>query len=78
MSLKIRLHGLPEDVAAAAVALRSFGLVEVLNESRDHPDSAPSRYVRRYLDVEIIGTHCGPPYCPYCGRDITQTPQEEL
>jgi hypothetical protein len=75
MTLKIRLHGLPDDVAAATAALRSFGLVEVLNESKDHHDHAPSRFVRRYLDVELIGTHCGPAYCPHCGSNLSQSPE---
>ena len=47
--MKLRIEGLPGEVDAVAALLR--GVVEVIEESRDYPNRAPSAQVRRYLEV---------------------------
>ncbi len=49
--IKIRLQGLPDDVAA--VADRLHGFVEVLEESEDYPNRGDSQFIRRYLTVRL-------------------------
>lgn len=49
--MKLRLHGTPTDVEAAAARVRE--VFEVVDESRDYPDRAPSRLVRRYLEIRL-------------------------
>ena len=49
--VKVRLQGLPAEVAKVAHLLRSQ--VRVLQESDDYPDKrGNSQYVRRYLDID--------------------------
>jgi hypothetical protein len=45
--VRIRLHGMPDDVQATAEALRD--VFDVVDESRDYCDRPPSQLVRRYL-----------------------------
>jgi hypothetical protein len=47
--VKLRIEGLPGEVDALAGVLR--GVLEVVEESRDYPNRAPSTAVRRYLEV---------------------------
>lgn len=47
--VKIRIQGLPDDVAKTAVALRA--LMHVLEESNDYANRGTSEFVRRYLTV---------------------------
>lgn len=47
--MKLRIEGLPGEVEAVAVVLR--GAFEVVEESRDYPNRAPSVQVRRYLEI---------------------------
>ena len=47
--MKLRIEGLPGEVADLAALLRSR--VEVVEESRDYPNRGASQLVRRYLEV---------------------------
>lgn len=47
--MKLRLEGVPGEVEALAALLR--GTLEVVEESRDYPNRAPSQNVRRYLEI---------------------------
>jgi hypothetical protein len=47
--VKVRIEGLPGEVAALAGLLR--GVIEVVEESRDYLNRGASRLVRRYLEV---------------------------
>lgn len=47
--MKLRIEGSPGEVNAVAALLR--GVVEVVEESRDYPNRAPSAQVRRYLEI---------------------------
>lgn len=49
--LKVRIEGLPGEVASLADALEETGAV--LERSRPYPNRGASRYVRVYLDVDI-------------------------
>lgn len=57
--MKLRLHGTPAEVATLAGLLRLLAEdpradgLEVVDESRDYPDRAPSTLVRRYLEVRL-------------------------
>lgn len=47
--MKLRVEGLPDEVETVAAVLREA--LEVVDESRDYPNRAPSTTVRRYLEV---------------------------
>lgn len=47
--MKLRIEGLPGEVEAVTAVLR--GTLEVVEESRDYPNRAPSTAVRRYLEI---------------------------
>lgn len=49
--VKVRIEGLPADVALFAAVLR--GLVDVLEESSDQPNQNNSRFIRRYLEMRL-------------------------
>jgi len=55
--MKIRLHGTAAEVEIVANLLRQLAtdqdLFEVVDQSRDYPDRAPSTLVRRYLEIHI-------------------------
>ena len=57
--MKIRLHGTKTEVATVANMLRDAasadgqGLFEVVDESADYTDRAPSTLVRRYLEIRL-------------------------
>lgn len=55
--MKIRLHGTPSEVETVAKMLRQTatdqGLFEVVNESSDYTDRAPSTLARRYLEIRL-------------------------
>lgn len=52
--VKIRLHGVPEEVERFKVYLETLSpQVKVLCGSGNYPDRGKSEYVRAYLDVEL-------------------------
>lgn len=51
--VKIRLQGLPEEVAAIADALEATGCV--LERSEPYANRGSSRYVRVYIEAEARG-----------------------
>jgi hypothetical protein len=50
-SVKVRLEGLPADVATMAALLRETGCV--IEESPDYPNRSTSKAVRRYVTVML-------------------------
>ena len=50
--VKIRVHGIPEEVESVLQRLRSQ--MTVLSESEPYADRGKSQYVRVYLDVEGV------------------------
>lgn len=55
--MKIRLHGTKAEVEIVAKMLRDTAteqdLFEIVNESADYADRAPSTLVRRYLEIRL-------------------------
>jgi len=49
--VKLRIEGLPDEVARAARTVAE--VFDVLDESADYPDRAPSKLVRRYLQIQL-------------------------
>ena len=47
--MKVRIEGLPDEVAALAAILRAR--LEVVEESRNYPNRGDSELVRRYLEI---------------------------
>lgn len=55
--IKIRVSGLPEEVADFADALQATGCV--LERSGDYKNRGDSRYVRVYIDAEVPRSEAG-------------------
>lgn len=51
MPVKLRLEGLPADVATVAALLKETGCV--VEESADYPNRGTSQFVRRYMTVKL-------------------------
>jgi len=51
LPVKIRLEGLPQDVATMAALLRETGCV--IEESPDYPNRGAAKFVRRYITVKL-------------------------
>ena len=51
--VRIRLHGLPEEVERGIEVLKKLPDVKISYISSDYQDRGTSNYIRRYLDVEI-------------------------
>lgn len=51
LPVKLRLEGLPQDVATMAALLRETGCV--VEESLDYPNRGVSKFVRRYVTVKL-------------------------
>jgi hypothetical protein len=51
LPVKMRLEGLPVDVATVATLLRETGCV--VEESPDYPNRGASKFVRRYVTVKL-------------------------
>lgn len=56
--VKIRLHGLPEEVERGIEVLKKLPEVKISYISSDYQDRGTSNYIRRYLDVEISTNVC--------------------
>lgn len=49
--MKLRIEGQPDEVARAARTVAE--IFDVLDESADYPNRAPSKLVRRYLQIRL-------------------------
>lgn len=50
--LKIRLHGLEEEITAYIQKMEKDDSIRILSESSPYADRGKSEYVRVYLDIE--------------------------
>ncbi len=60
--IKLRLSGKSDEIERALVVIRAMKEWEVLNESGDYFDRAPSRYVRHYVDIDLVYSSDHPAY----------------
>lgn len=60
--IKLRLSGKSDEIEKALIIIRQMKHWEVLNESGDYFDRAPSKYVRRYVDIDLVETPENPAY----------------